>query len=477
MPKPDDRRDSISRSSNENNRRKFLKTAGLAVTGTATALAGCTSGGDGNADTQTSTSGGGTTTGSSSSGGDTVVKYAIGTIRDQSAVDTFQQRVNKKTSDGITFEVTEIPGSTDQDTQKLKTWLSSGQSDPDIFNLDGIYTQQFAAAGWLLPIEDYVDKNWMNQFIESAVRAGSWNGKMYAPPQFADAGGLYYNKTLLENAGFSEPPTTRPELVEMATKAKSEAGGDVKGFTWQGKQYEGLVCDWVEWVHAEGGWIFGSRDGLHQTPGERPITIDSDEVVAATKGMHDLIYKDKVSPQSVVSMTEGSSAKVFQQGNAVFHRNWTYLPPILDNEEKSSIAGEWGYAPMVGNKGCLGNENYGINKNTENPKAAVEVVKTIATDPDILKASLDNGSVPAISKYWSRDDFTSIEPLGPYLEKFGEVLSNSIARPSTPIYSQESTVFQKAVSDVLNQNASAEKALGEAKKKLQDIEGNYQPPS
>ncbi len=345
----------------------------------------------------------------------TTIKYAIGTIHDQSAADKFEKRVNEKIPDDISFKMTEIPGSTDQDTQKLKTWLSSGRADPDIFNLDGIYTQQFAAAGWLLPIEDYIDKKWKKQFIESAVRAGSWNNKLYAPPQFADAGGLYYNKKLLENAGFSNPPKTREELVDMATKAKQKAGSDVKGFTWQGKQYEGLVCDWVEWVHADGGWIFGDRNGLHETPGKRTISIDSQKVVDATKGMRDLIYTDNVSPQSVISMTEDASAKLFQQGKAVFHRNWFYLPPILKNKEKSKIVGDWEYAPMPGNSGCLGNENYGVNKNTKNPKAAVKVVKAMATDPEILKANLGNGDVPAIPKYWSKDDFKSIEPLGPYL--------------------------------------------------------------
>ncbi|WP_458210391.1 ABC transporter substrate-binding protein [Haladaptatus sp. NG-SE-30] len=469
MPQASNGRECGSSDTSGDKRRKFLKTAGMAATGSMALLAGCSSGDGGGSKKN------GGTTGSSKSG-KTTVKYALGTIHDESAVKKFEQRVNKKIPDNITFEMTEIPGSTDQDTQKLKTWLSSGRSDPDIFNLDGIYTQQFAAAGWLLPIEDYVDKKWTNQFIESAIRAGSWNGKLYAPPQFADAGGLYYNKKLLKNAGYSNPPTTRKELVEMATKAKQEADGDVKGFTWQGKQYEGLVCDWVEWVHAEDGWIFGNRDGLHKTPGKRSITIDSQKVVDATKGMRDLIYTDKVSPQSVVSMTEGPSAKLLQQGNAVFHRNWFYLPPILDNKEKSKIAGDWGYAPMPGNNGCLGNENYGINKNSKNPKAAVKVVKTMASDPEILKANLGNGSVPAISKYWSRDDFKSIKPLGPYLESFGKVLSNSIARPSTPIYSQESDVFQKAVSNVLNKNATAQQALSNAKKKLKDIESNYQPP-
>ena len=146
MSKASNGRVSGSSIAQRNTRRSFLKVSGLAATGGLAGLAGCS----GDSGKKGGNNGG---MAGSSKNQKATIKYAIGTIHDQSAADKFEKRVNEKIPDDISFKMTEIPGSTDQDTQKLKTWLSSGRADPDIFNLDGIYTQQFAAAGWLLPIK------------------------------------------------------------------------------------------------------------------------------------------------------------------------------------------------------------------------------------------------------------------------------------------------------------------------------------
>ena len=433
-------------------------------------LAGCTSGNN-------KSGNGGQNKNGGKSGGSSKKKIRLGlghiNSSEQKLVKSLKKLVNKKLPSDIEFDVYQIQGQTDQMTQKLKTILSANKSDPDLFNLDTIYVQQFAAAGWLVPFEDHVDKSTLDRYADSVVHAGQWQGKLYAAPQFMDAGGLYYNKKYLKQAGFDKPPTTAEELVTMSQKAV-KASNVKYGFVWQGKQYEGLVCDWLEWVHGQGGWLYGGKDKLHKKPGDRPVTIDSKNVVKATQLMRDFIYKDNISPKSVVTMVEDSSLKVFQEGNAVFHRNWYYLPPVLQNSKKSKIVDDWGYTKMIGGHGTLGPEFYGINKNTAHPKAAAKVAKILSTDKDVNLLKFKNGRPPSIKDYWTDSDFTSQGAMGKYLPQAGKVFASAIERPATPLYESESQkVFQKYVSGVLNKNYSAQKGMQKAKKALTKIENDY----
>lgn len=460
------------------NRRTFLKGATVA---SVAGLAGCT-GSQNQQDAESQS------TSSASQNGtvgnvqqQTKIRFGMGNIPGSGAqremIMKVQELVNKK-ADNIDFEIYEITGDTDQATQKLKAQLSSKKSDPDIFNLDSIYVQQFAAADWLEPIGNHIDKSVIDRFADAGVSAGTWNGKLHAAPQFMSAGLMYWNKSHLEQAGLDPetPPKTPTELASKSQKVLQET--DVEnGFVWQGKQYEGLVCDWLEWVHGRGGWVFGGAENLHATPGDRPVTIDSEEVIQGTRDMRKFIYDSKISPKSVLSMSEGSSSRVFMQGNAAFHRNWFYLPPILQNDEKSKIVDEWGMAPVPGGHGTLGNETYGINPYSKNPKAAAEVVKLLSLDKEINIEKMKVGRIPPANEYWTDSDFKEIEPLGPYLGTYADVLEESIERPATPLYQTESQqVFQTFVSGVLNQKYSAEEGMKKAAKKLKQIENDYEGP-
>jgi multiple sugar transport system substrate-binding protein len=57
---------------------------------------------------------------------------------------------------------------------------------------------------------------------------------VWGVPWYTDAG-LYYRSDLLEEAGFSEPPTTWDEMKEMAHKTAQDTGTSF-GFILQGAE-------------------------------------------------------------------------------------------------------------------------------------------------------------------------------------------------------------------------------------------------
>lgn len=83
---------------------------------------------------------------------------------------------------------------------------------------------------------------------------------------------LYYRVDLLDKAGFSEPPTTYDELIEMATKIQQDEG--IKfGYVFQGANYEGGVVDGLEFISNAGGDVLDPNDATK-------VVIDSPEAAA-----------------------------------------------------------------------------------------------------------------------------------------------------------------------------------------------------
>jgi multiple sugar transport system substrate-binding protein len=77
------------------------------------------------------------------------------------------------------------------------------------------------------PIEDF-------DGLSKGMRDGmTYKGKLYGIPFRHATNGLLYNEVLFQQAGFSGPPATFHELIEMAKKLyhKDAAGNEVFGFT------------------------------------------------------------------------------------------------------------------------------------------------------------------------------------------------------------------------------------------------------
>jgi multiple sugar transport system substrate-binding protein len=144
-----------------------------------------------------------------------------------------------------------LPASTDEQHQFYAINLEGKSSDFDVLSMDVIWVPEFARAGWLRDISHLLPLKEREEFFPGPMDAVTYKGKVYAIPWYIDAGLLYYRKDLLKKYGFS-PPKTWQELVETAQQITAKEK-DIYGFIWQGKQYEGLVCNVLEYFWSNGG--------------------------------------------------------------------------------------------------------------------------------------------------------------------------------------------------------------------------------
>jgi len=104
--------------------------------------------------------------------------------------------------------------------------------------MDVAWIGQFASSNWLAPLDEFVSKdNYdLSVFFQKTLNmADKYNGQLIGLPVYIDAGLLYYRTDLLEKYGFSSPPQTWDELVQIAQKvqegerASNLTSGDLYG--------------------------------------------------------------------------------------------------------------------------------------------------------------------------------------------------------------------------------------------------------
>ena len=162
----------------------------------------------------------------------------------------------------LTVTVRATPDAADARHQLYVQWLNARAVDPDVLQLDVIWTAEFAAAGWITSLDRFRPP--VDDFFPAAVAADRWRGVLYALPWFVDVGMLYRRTDLVPDA-----PRDLDELVRSARRAQ-DGGAVPYGLVWQGARYEGLVTVFVEYLGAFGGRILDDVGGVVVAPGRHP---------------------------------------------------------------------------------------------------------------------------------------------------------------------------------------------------------------
>jgi multiple sugar transport system substrate-binding protein len=367
----------------------------------------------------------------------------------------------------IQVEMLRKPSNTDHQRQSLIISLKAEMSDPDVFLMDVAWVGLFAAARWLEPLGEDFDRSPFFQTVIQSV--DTTDGHLMALPVYMDGGVLYYRKDLLKRAGFDGPPKTWSELLSSAKKVQEQvrpANPNFYGFVWTGAQYEGLITVFMEFAGARGGFI---RDGAG-------VRLTSAENLAALIFMHDLIWKDKISPPNTyTTMREEEVRTSFQEGNVLYERNWPYAWS-LHQAKNSKVRGKTGVAPVPGpqeNTGTstLGGFHIGVSAFSDVKGAAKEFVRFVTSFASQKEMVLSLGWNPGRQDLYREEE---VLRQAPHFRELMVAFQRARPRPLVPYYSQISAVAQKHINGVLANKVSAQQALAEADKEIEALLSRYQ---
>lgn len=345
---------------------------------------------------------------------------------------------------GLTIEVRATPDAADQRHQLYVQWLNAWAADPDVLQLDVVWTPEFAAAGWILPIDDAVTD--ADDFFPAALSADRWRGRLYAVPWFVDAGMLYWRTDLMD-----APPDTFDALTTIARGAVAD-GRVASGFVWQGARYEGLVTVFLEHLIGFGGRILDD-DGR--------VVVDSPAGIQALTFMRDAIHRTRIVPEAVLTWQEEQTRFSFQNGRAAFMRNWPYAAALLGDPAQSAVAGRFAVAPMPHAAGrsaaALGGAQLAINAHTRQPEAARALVRYLTAPEQMIERAQVAGQFPARRRVYDDPRLKDALPIPPATAR--AIVEHAVARPVTPVYTQLSGILQIHLHRALTQQETPAAAL------------------
>ena len=235
--------------------------------------------------------------------------------------------------------------------------LAAGDGTVDVYIISPHWLAGYEAPGWLLPLDGYAADAGLDldAFWPAPAEASRVEGRLMALPWSTDGGLLYYRRDLLEARGYT-PPATWAELETLALALKGN-GGPAHGFVWQGDEYDGLTCNTLEQVWAEGGEAVDA--------GGR-ASFDSPETRTALERMARFV-SEGASPADVAGHQEAAALASFRSGEAVFMRNWFYAWARLQ-EPGSPTAGQVGIAPLPAS--CLAGQSLVLSASSMVPEEA-----------------------------------------------------------------------------------------------------------
>ncbi|HKL10274.1 MAG TPA: extracellular solute-binding protein [Clostridia bacterium] len=363
----------------------------------------------------------------------TVVNFAV-QADSTDALDEIVMAFNES-SDLYTVEPIIMTNDSGAMHDQLINSLSSKSGEYDIISMDVVWAGEFAAAGYLQPVDALIMENgWLpTDFNAGSMASGKYKGKNYVLPYFSDLGFLYYRTDIVseEDAAMLESGDyTFTDLLALAEMYMGQEG-TLYGHVFQSKQYEGLTCNINEFTS---NWT-DIKGGLEMMK----TFVDSD-----------------ATPSDILTYTEGETHNAFLNGESVFARNWPYMNGMAASGEYNIMLDQVGYAPLPGG-GTVGGWILGINSNTQNMDGAKAFLSFIS-GPEGQKINATVGSyMPGFNELLSDGDVLAANALltNP---GFANALSTTIARPVVANYSEVSDVIQIATHEYLSGNGDLDTA-------------------
>lgn len=358
-----------------------------------------------------------------------------------------------------------ITASYDQIYEKTVSMLTVDKSALDIVNIDDVWIANWVRAGFVTPLDGLVADAAIKAVVPAQIEQVTYDGQVYAIPQFGAPKMFFYNTTFLKEAGFTSPPATWDELVSMSKVMQSK--GIVKhGWLGGWQQAEGVVVDFAMMLGSYGGNFFENGEvAFNKRPG-----------VEALSWMVNSMHKEKITAPASISSSDHTNLNAFLGGEVPFHVNWDYAISMLDNPELSKVVGEWGVAPMPAsgkgkpNVSILGIMSFGIAKGSKNKEKAADFLSFYVQKDVQKKVAMDLGFPPSIDAAYEEEVLAKY----PAYESLYQTMLSAVGRPnSITWYPEFALVLQEELHAALVQKKAPQKALNDAAKRINSLKKKY----
>ena len=326
------------------------------------------------------------------------------------ALEPLLQEFTDLTGIEVTTEVlAEQPG-----FEKLLSDLSSGTGTYDLFMTSPLNNWQYATAGWVEPLDDYlanpsltdIDYD-VDDFIQGILNANRWTlepmsgmgeGQLWALPINYETYLLAYRPSILEARGV-DVPTTYVELLSAGPELTftDDSGQQVFGVITRFDKYWDLTyLTFATMLQSYGAEMIDANGDLQ---------ICSPESIQATEDFLQLIRTS--APDGAGAFTWYDALQGFSSGQYALSVNEADLfAPVYEDPEQSQIADDVGYAlaplgPDGERKASAWIWSMSMNSASENKGAAWLFLQWLTSKETMVKTHLSGNMNPVRTSAWA----------------------------------------------------------------------------
>jgi trehalose/maltose transport system substrate-binding protein len=353
---------------------------------------------------------------------------------------------------GHEVKVISTPNSSTERLALYQQLLAAKANDIDVLQIDVIWPGMLAShlhdLGPALAAET-------NEHFPQIIHNNTIDGRLVAMPWFASVAVLYYRRDLLEKYDEAVPETWEAlkQTSLRVQQAERNAGDkDMWGYVWQGRAYEGLTCNGLEWLFGEGGGTIVDDEGS--------ITVDNPAAVKALTRAAGWI--NTISPPGVLNYAEEEARGVFQSGNAVFMRNWPYAWRLAQSAD-SPVRGKVGVTLLPAGSdrstSTLGGWQLAVSRYSRHPEAATDLVRYLSSRQEQKRRAIIGAFNPTIPALYEDEEILTAAP---FFGKLVTIIKSGVSRPSAITgnkYNQVSNAFWNALHATLSGDKDAATSL------------------
>jgi multiple sugar transport system substrate-binding protein len=213
------------------------------------------------------------------------------------------------------------------------TTLIGAKNQPDLAIIGTSWLPEYVKAGVAQPMEQRVTGEFRGKFVENLLKGATMGEHMYGLPVATSVRALYYNKTMMDEAGL-QPPKNWDELKAAAQKLAKPP--KVYGLAMPiHADDQGDTFDYYLWA-AGGDWFDANGN----------VTLNSPESVEALQFMVDL-YKEHLTNPQPWTNNRDEQHKLFFNGRAAMIETGNFMIPSM---EKNAPNLKWGVTQIPSKK-------------------------------------------------------------------------------------------------------------------------------
>lgn len=369
----------------------------------------------------------------------------------------------------VTWDTTPYENSLEKQTLDF----TGGTAQFDVVLVDVVWVGNFGANGWVVPLETFYNDpaladpelNLEGFFPILLESFGTWDGVVYGLPFDNYSGLLYYNKCMLEDAGFDGPPDTWQELYDTYGPALTKDGK--YAFALQSKRGETQSADsFMRMI-----WPFGGSLLKDDFTGN----LSSPESLAGLQFRQDLM---KYMPPDIVSFDHDETVQALAQGQVAMITEWSAFYATLANPATSTITDCLGItvepAGPAGRRPALGGFSLAVNASTSPEKqAAAWLFIQWLTSEAKAKEYAERGGVSGRTSVYSDPDMLAKFPHYAGLAESWEKYGNAVFRPRFPEWPAISDVIAQYGTEMMLGSISVEDAVARIEAQMATILKDY----